>query len=424
MSRIAFVDLNFHWPPTGGSMVDIKEVACRSQEAGHQVKLFVPLFDHYFPRGVIRQTLPIEIEKIAFDRQTFNTENLTKRFKESLDNFSPDLVFVGDGYYMKPLLINSIGGDYRIILRIYSHEILCFRNSMFLTFDVKKGVWNPFTHGPCNNHLLQDTKRCYRCLFSGWRLLMLKAVVRSGYRHRLLHSPHEYLAAKTYLPDYAGKVKKSFSHLSDIIVYNEFMADLLRPYHHKIHVVPSGVNEQHFDVAIPENSGPIKYILMPGRLDDRLKGFQFLLSAAKSLRRSRQDFKILATLPPGTRGLPSYFENVGWWTQDDLPRLYAQADVVVAPVLWQEPFGIIPLEAMSCRRPIVASKTGGHLLTVKDGETGFLFNPGDSNDLVEKLSKLLDSRDLRLQMGEKGRERILNEFRWDTIMQKYYQRIF
>jgi glycosyltransferase involved in cell wall biosynthesis len=117
-------------------------------------------------------------------------------------------------------------------------------------------------------------------------------------------------------------------------------------------------------------------------------------------------------------------ENVGWWDQAVLPQLYLTADIVVAPALWQEPFGIIPLEAMSCRRPIVASRTGGHLITIRDGETGLLFDPGNALDLAEKLSMLLDSRTLRIQMGRNGRERVASDFSWDRIMEKYYQGLF
>jgi glycosyltransferase involved in cell wall biosynthesis len=163
---------------------------------------------------------------------------------------------------------------------------------------------------------------------------------------------------------------------------------------------------------------------MPGRVNDRLKGFKVMLAAAKLLRGRRQDFKVLATLPEGVKRLPDYVENVGWWTQDALPRLYEKADIVVAPVVWQEPFGIIPLEAMSCRRPIVASRAGGHLITIRDGETGLLFDPGNALDLAEKLSMLLDSRTLRIQMGRNGRERVASDFSWDRIMEKYYQGLF
>lgn len=421
MSRIAFIDLNFHWPPTGGSVVDLKEVACRARIAGHQVKLFVPRFDKYFPRGVLRQSLPIEVETLEFGRDTFNRETLPRRFKERVRAYDPDLVFVGDGYYLKPILINALGGDFRILLRIYSHEVLCFRNSMYLLFDFKKGVWNPFHKGPCDNHLLKNPKECYHCFIHGWKLHMIKAIVASGYCHRLLHYPHEYLAAKAYREEYVEEVRKSFRYIADIVAYNDFMANLLSSFHHNIHVIPSGVDVDHFDAPVPENSSSTKLILMPGRVNDRLKGFKVMLAAAKLLRGRRQDFKVLATLPEGAKGLPEYVENVGWWTQEALPRLYEKADIVVAPVVWQEPFGIIPLEAMSCRRPIVASRAGGHLVTIRDGETGLLFDPGNALDLAEKLSMLLDSRTLRIQMGRNGRERVASEFSWDRIMEKYYQ---
>jgi glycosyltransferase involved in cell wall biosynthesis len=387
------------------------------------VKLFVPHFDKYFPRGVISEDLPIEVEILEFDQKTFNREQLPQRFKERLNRFNPDLVFVGDGYYLKPLLVNDLGRDFRVILRVYSHELLCFRNSMYLVFDLKKGVWNPFQKGGCDNHLLRDPQRCYDCFISGWKLPVVKGLVGSGLSLRLLHYPHEYLAARAYDQSYAEEVRECFTRVSDIIVYNQFMADLLSPFHHNIHIIPSGVDEQRFDCPPLENIREIKNILMPGRVTDTLKGFGLLLAASKMLYRSRQDFRVLITLPHARRGLPTYVENVGWWRQDDLPGLYHKADIVVAPALWQEPFGIIPLEAMSCRKPVVASGSGGHLLTVVDGKTGLLFRPGDVEDLATKLSVLLDSGTMRTQMGEMGRERVLKHFSWDVIMEKHYQRI-
>jgi glycosyltransferase involved in cell wall biosynthesis len=164
---------------------------------------------------------------------------------------------------------------------------------------------------------------------------------------------------------------------------------------------------------------------MPGRVTDPLKGFKLLKAAAKMLHRRRQDFKIMVTLPDNHGGrYPPYIENVGWWKQEDLPGLYAKADIVVAPALWWEPFGIIPVEAMSCRRPVVAARSGGHLTTIKDGETGLLFTPGDAKDLAEKLAILLDSHTLRTQMGAQGRQRVVEDFSWDVIMKNHYLEIF
>jgi len=425
MSRIAFIDLLFHWPPTGGSWVDLKEIVSQAQMAGHEVKLFVPHFDKYFPRGVIRQSLPFEVEALDFDKNTFNAKILPKTFRDRIKAYKPDCIFVGDGDYLKPLLINALGGDYRIILRIYSHEILCFRKSMYLMPDFKRGMWNPFNVGPCNNHLLVDSERCFRCFFSGWQIPLIKAMVGTGLSLNALHYPHEYLAAKAYVEDYVEEVRKCFDHVSDVIVYNHFMAGLLSRFHNKIHVIPSGIDVAHFDIPASKNTGAVKHILMPGRVTDPLKGFKVLLGAAKILRRQRQDFKVLVTFPFGKQAsTPTYVENVGWWAQDALPLLYQKADIVVAPALWQEPFGIIPLEAMSCRRPVVVSRLGGHLVTVVSGETGIFFSPGDREDLAEKLASLLNSHNLRNQMGENGRQRVLKNYTWESIMVKYYKDIF
>jgi glycosyltransferase involved in cell wall biosynthesis len=425
VSRIAFIDLLFHWPPTGGSWVHLKEIACRAQEAGHEVKLFVPHFNKYFPRGVIRQPLPIEVETLEFDEKTFTAEVLPKKFRERLESYKPDLVFVGDGYYLKPLLVNALGKDFKTILRIFGYEVLCFRNSMYLVLSFKKGYWNPFLTGPCDNHLLKSPERCYRCFISGWKIPLLKALVRTGVRAPLLHYPHEYLAAKAYRKDYVDKVKECFGHVSEVIVSNQLMADLLGPFHSKIHVIPRGIDINHFDIPSAENTGSIKRILMPGRVTDPLKGFKLLKAAAKMLYRRRQDFKIMVTLPDNHgRKYPPYIENVGWWKQEDLPGLYAKADIVVAPALWWEPFGIIPVEAMSCRRPVVAARSGGHLATIQGGETGLFFTPGDAKDLAEKLAILLDSNVLRTQMGQKGREHVVRELAWEVVMERYYRKIF
>jgi len=425
MSRIALIDLTFHWPPTAGSYVDLKEMACRTVLAGHEVKLFVPHFDKYFPRGVISQPLPIEMEILEFDEATFNFETLPGKFRERIEIYKPDVIFVNDGTYLKPFVINILARDFRVITRICGHEPLCLRNTMYLMFDLKRGIWNPFYRGPCGNHLLKDPDRCYRCFFAGWKIPFLKLLVGSGLRLKAFHYPHAYLAAKAYRKEYVETVRDCFEHLSDIITYNDFMADLVRPFNQNVHVVPPGVDVNHFNVPEAKNNNDVKRILMAGRASDPMKGFELLAAAAKILHRRRQDFKVIATFPsPNKRRFPSYIENVGWWSQKDLPNLYATADIVVAPALWQEPFGIIPLEAMSCRRPVVASRVGGHMVSIVDEETGLLFASGDSNDLAAKISILLDSYSLRRQMGEKGRKRVLRKFTWDVIMQEHYSEMF
>jgi len=85
-------------------------------------------------------------------------------------------------------------------------------------------------------------------------------------------------------------------------------------------------------------------------------------------------------------------------TRDALPELMRSADLVVcAP--WYEPFGIVPLEAMGCGVPVVATAVGGMLDTVVDGVTGALVPPRDPATLALTVQGLLDDPERRASMG-------------------------
>ena len=98
----------------------------------------------------------------------------------------------------------------------------------------------------------------------------------------------------------------------------------------------------------------------------------------------------------------------------EVPALLRSADVVVA-VPWYEPFGIVPLEAMACGRPVVASAVGGMLDTVVPGRTGLLVAPHDPAALAEALRHLLERPALRERLGRQGVERVRHHYGWDTV---------
>jgi glycosyltransferase involved in cell wall biosynthesis len=99
----------------------------------------------------------------------------------------------------------------------------------------------------------------------------------------------------------------------------------------------------------------------------------------------------------------------------DVPAWVRSADVVLA-VPWYEPFGITPLEAMACGRPVVASAVGGLVDSVADGVTGDLVPPRDPQRLGEVLAALLADDRRRAAYGEAGVRRARERFRWSRVV--------
>ncbi|XP_048412870.1 alpha-1,3/1,6-mannosyltransferase ALG2 [Stegostoma tigrinum] len=87
-----------------------------------------------------------------------------------------------------------------------------------------------------------------------------------------------------------------------------------------------------------------------------------------------------------------------------------------------EHFGIVPLEAMYSRRPVIAVNSGGPLESVVDQVTGFLRQPSPSN-FAEAMEKLVRNPDLGAKMGEAGRSRVLQTFSVDAFTERLYQYI-
>ena len=86
-----------------------------------------------------------------------------------------------------------------------------------------------------------------------------------------------------------------------------------------------------------------------------------------------------------------------------------QMDVIVAPA-FAESFGRVPIEAMSCKIPVIANKDGGHKEIITDQKTGLFFDANDANDLCEKIIFLINNQDIK--------EAIINNA-YVEVMEKY-----
>ena len=99
---------------------------------------------------------------------------------------------------------------------------------------------------------------------------------------------------------------------------------------------------------------------------------------------------------------------------EDMPPLLRSADVVVCSP-WYEPFGIVPLEAMACGVPVVATAVGGLLDTVVDGVSGFRVPPQDADALATELNALRRSPHRRAAYGRAARRLAESCYSWDWV---------
>lgn len=116
----------------------------------------------------------------------------------------------------------------------------------------------------------------------------------------------------------------------------------------------------------------------------------------------------------------------GYLSRPELIDHYYSADVFVFPPIWNEAFGCTPVEAMAAGTPVVATRTGGIVETVRDQETGFLVEKNDCDALAEAILTLLQNGALRERMGRSARRWALERFRWERIvaaMHDRYQRL-
>ena len=160
------------------------------------------------------------------------------------------------------------------------------------------------------------------------------------------------------------------------------------------------------------------------------KGVPYLLQALHTLRREVEvKLTIVGNNHPDCEqvrlvkenGLEDIVTFTGGIEREELAKRYAKAEIAVAPSLY-EGFGLPTAEAMACQLPVVVARAGALPEVIgKDGETGILVPPADSDTLATAIKRLLDDGALRRRMGEAGRKRVQENFSWEQAAKKAVQ---
>jgi glycosyltransferase involved in cell wall biosynthesis len=127
----------------------------------------------------------------------------------------------------------------------------------------------------------------------------------------------------------------------------------------------------------------------------------------------------------GQLGLTRSVSFLGAIEHRQVPELLRNVDIFVMPSIREE-FGVAAVEAQAMEIPVISTRVGGVPEVVLDGETGILVEPGDSEQLAQAILALIENPALRRQMGKRGREHVLANYRWEdnaALMENLYQRI-
>jgi len=232
---------------------------------------------------------------------------------------------------------------------------------------------------------------------------------------------------------------------------NEDVRELYDVDEARVRTIYNGIDVEQYSPALDEDVlhsygvDPEKpYVLFVGRIT-RQKGILHLVRAIPYMDPDIQI--VLCAGAPDTEEIGEEMEalvdevqaeteNPIVWLAEMLPRedvitIYSHAEVFVCPSVY-EPFGIINLEAMACRTPVVASAVGGIPEIVQEEETGLLISfeteggeshePADpdafSRDLAQGVNRLMGDADLRASMAEAARTRVEEVFSWTSIAEQ------
>jgi D-inositol-3-phosphate glycosyltransferase len=196
----------------------------------------------------------------------------------------------------------------------------------------------------------------------------------------------------------------------------------------RISVVPCGVDVNLFTPSGPTAArGERHRVVSVGRFVPR-KGFDLVVRALPAM----PDTELVIVGGPARSelghdpeacrlrdlatqlGVADRVQLYGSVARDEMPALLRSADVV-ACTPWYEPFGIVPLEAMACGVPVVASAVGGMLDTVVHDVTGRLVAPKRHDAVADAINHLMRDEFLRQSLGAAGRDRARSRYSWDRI---------
>jgi len=247
------------------------------------------------------------------------------------------------------------------------------------------------------------------------------------------HSAHDevllYRIFKGYLENYFKKLH------GRIAVSEVAKRSISRYFEGEYRIIPNGVdihrfnpNNEKIEWLVRDDS---KKILFVGRIEPR-KGLKYLILALNEVVKFISNIKLIVVGDGPFKILYEQYLNkniedkvifVGKVGYDELPKFYVSCDVFVSPATEKESFGIVLLEAMASKIPVIASDIEGYKQIIKDEVNGFLFENENYKNLADKIIMVLKNKNFVNKVVENAYKIVIEKYSWESVskqVENYY----
>jgi glycosyltransferase involved in cell wall biosynthesis len=411
--RILFLN-DLHDPRIGSSIRQMYQEGERLRQLGHETALVTCVQDS-------ASATPTEIEGMRVFR-LFSDYNLRFRGWRSLDNELVREPFAKVLAEWKPDVVHS----HLVHTHLGYASLAAARASgagvVFTAHDVMTFCYQKLTcfHGGEEHHgALRDYEAywqkcipCQRLRWNPWRNAAIRQVLEKDV-HRF-----------TVVSDELGAAISANRIRVDRTIHNAVRAQPVLPSRADVDAFRKKFAlDDKLVIAIGgrlhEQKGVAQLLRMLARLAPRFPRLRLLVMGKADAYAA--EFEPLArSLVVADRVIAA-----GWLDGAELQAAYAATDVFVTPSICFDTFGMVNLEAMEHRKPVVATSFGGSPEVVEDGVTGFVRNPFDLEGFSEAIGRLLSDPELRARMGEAGHLRLQRYFTIERLTAEFleeYQR--
>lgn len=229
-----------------------------------------------------------------------------------------------------------------------------------------------------------------------------------------------------------GIIKYSLSKADRILSTSNVMAKRTGKFTNKIiEVTPFGIDIEKFRPIKSNSSDKDELVIGTIKTLEKKYGVEYLIRSFKLVKERLPEAR-LKLLIVGTGSLELKLKKLardldleseitftGFIKSDKIPEYHNMIDIYVAASTEDsESFGVAVLEASACGKPVIVSDAGGLPEVVENEITGLIVKKENPDVLADALEKLVINPELRRQMGERGRYKVLKEYNWEDSVDK------